>query len=399
MFGNLTSDKKPEFVGESNLRFFTSFLSSSKKTLKLIQAQDQVESYSDVPEPCFLKLRYFAGEQQASSAISSDLTNSPKFLSSLVTSFFHSCFEDNSHSAIEKSVRCARSLYISAVADDGEETIVSALNFAVIGRHGLYVNWLATSLDDVDPSKFRVLTKLKDWPSTWRKNHLAQSLLHIAYTAYEQHVSGTESRETPPSIVLQCNVKKDSEAVKFYKKLGFFDLGFVEEKETAADKLKIADFSKHVFMLSESLTDNIHFMLMPTPSIHLFQHNTGNWGLPGSKPNRLVLSNRYSELVGNHHYQQQGSVFFPFQARKEDILTLSSGLDMFYVLFAGKQMKGSPHVVEQNARETALMQEYLKPSVTYLSTSISFFTKTDADICRSPKSWFNDQLIDFYARW
>jgi hypothetical protein len=371
----------------------------SPKTLKLIPpARDPVESNSDEPDSCFLKLKYFAGEQMASHALLSEIVLSPKYVSSL-TSFFYSCFEDDSHSAIEKSVRCSRSLYITAVADDGEETIVSALNFGVIGRHGLYVNWLATSLDDVNYNKFSVLSRLKDGPSTWRKNHLAQSLLHIAYTAYEQHVGDTGSGATPPSIVLQCNVEKDSEAANFYKRLSFFDLGFVEDEIIAADKLKIAEFVSIVSMCSESLTNNIHFISKPTPNIHLFQHNTGNWGLYGSKPNRLVLSNSYRELVGNRHSQQEGSVFFPFRARKEDILTLSSGLDMFYILFAGNKMKGSPHVVEQNARETALMQEYLKPSVTYPSYSIKIFTKDDADICRRPKSWFNDQLIDFYARW
>jgi hypothetical protein len=290
-------------------------------------------------------------------------------------------------------------LYITAVADDGEETIVSALNFGVIGRHGLYVKWLATSLDDVDYTRFSVVNVLKDGPSTWRKNHLAQSLLHIAYTAYEQHVGGTASGVTPPSIVLQCNVEKDSEAANFYKKLCFFDLVFVKDEISAAESLQLADFANIVNMLSDSLTDNIHFIFKPTPSIHLFQHNTGNWGIYGSKPNRLVLSQSYRELVGNRHNQQEGSVFFPFRARKEDILTLSSGLDMFYVLFCGNKMKGYPHVVEQNARETDLMQEYLKPSVTYPSYSIKPFTKDDADICRRPKSWFNDQIIDFYAKW
>ena len=122
-----------------------------------------------------LSLNYFAGYQEK--------TKTPypedEAVAQCLEDFFVCIFSHPEHENIARSVRRSRSLFITAKsfkdpskkkknkkkklplasdreAEPPEETVVACLNFALIPGHGFFVNWLATSDEKIDASKYGV---------------------------------------------------------------------------------------------------------------------------------------------------------------------------------------------------------------------------------------------------
>jgi hypothetical protein len=91
----------------------------------------------------------------------------------------------------------------------------------------------------------------------------------------------------------------------------------------------------------------------------------------------------FTPLVFHKASQKDDSLFFPIHIKREHILILSHGLDLFYFPF----------------QQDVILDEYLTPNQQFdIRNSITVYGN-DLDIVASERRWFKSRTIDFLSRW
>ena len=338
-----------------------------------------------------LNVRYFGGLQGKRERIS----HATK-VASFLKSYFSVKFSNPDETSIQTYVERARTLYITAFTakEDSqgkrEERIVSALNFASMGPHGFYVNWLATSDEVITSQTYGLDFETETSGGTWQKRHLALFLLQLTNLAIGHNIAcNVQIKNAPNYIVLQARTDPKEKAQKFYRYIGFDEMGYLDSDSELALQV-FQQFPKLLEDSNESTSDFIHFIrnLQTTPDLAVFRNSTG---LFTPTKSRMKVNHQYHDVS----FVDSPTAFsFPFSCKREHLMLLSIGLDYFFLPF---RMEGDLH-------------KFITPSCSYHhDTTVNIgnfdrgcllgkplFNPPMPDERESPTLWLSDAVIDFF---
>jgi hypothetical protein len=330
-----------------------------------------------------LQLRYFGG-----CCIDTDLgkmTNKPKdlFVAKHLTDFITLQFNNRDQPAIERCVNRARTIYITAVREDtsqtkkGKETMVAIINFAVVGNHGIYINWLATSEETILASKYGKQLEFELAGGTWRKRHFALFLLQMAKLSVDSYLYHKGQQLTSFNILLQTLVVATEKAHQFYSHLGFVDCGDISESTSMKHELG-DEFASVLVAGEDSKTDYVHFM-RDESNMCVFRNQTGEFG----------DVHHLHRRIRRHYYKDKPLstnkwlIIFPFKVKREHTLVLASGLHLFYLPF----------------KENVDMDDFLRPTSATSHHKRVSIGKEHYAIMESEEGWLVDSHINFVGKW
>jgi len=183
-------------------------------------------------------------------------------------------------------------------------------------------------------------------------------------------------------IMLQCQLA-NKDASQFFNAAGFTELDHVEN-ESEVNGLTYDGFLKQRNALAKSKTDYINFIIGGTTTdLFVMKHVSDEFAMKDTKVGKQKTDDIYKSLSLHSDSKKNDSLFFPFHIKREHILILSQGLDLFYLPF----------------QKEIFLDDYLTPSKDlYMPNSITV-NKEDFNITNSPTRWYNDNIIDFLSRW
>ncbi len=363
-----------------------------------------------------MKVRYFSGTGLASPIAALQDANNAHLLprgdpnvkvSNFIHRYFAVKFSNPDEKAIDLCVRRARTLYITATSEaplhrlggaTPEETIVSAINFASMGHHGMYVNWLATSNEKLTKEKYGCNLEMETCGGTWQRRHLAVFLLKLAYLSCVHHVAHNfrskkkEDEETADfQVVLQARTTAKEKAHRFYRKIGFEELGGMDS-DTELSNTVFKDFPFVLTMAAKSPYDFIHFIrdLEGTPDLAVFRNNTGIFSHSIAKP---TCAEAFVDVTFN---TEQDSFSFPFSSTREHLMLLASGLPLFFLPF----------------RNDVEIADFIRPSAVHdWNTTVRIVMEDREQLAqkklrdgkrsgaKSLNGYLTDSTIDFMRTW
>ena len=340
-------------------------------------AHDKVTS----SETYRLHLCYYAGcSNQSDLTIEEqkELNAIGKIIIKFLTSQFRNGTEDE---VIQDCVNKSQSLYITA-QHDGEiptETIVSCINFALIPERGFYVDWLATSHEEITVEKYGPTFHCLCKGGIWVQRNLGLFLMQAANFAVYSHLSTLNPDLPSYTVALQARIDREERAQDFYVNNGFEEIDNISAMSDL-DFVVFDGFQALYEAAQKSTTDYLHITFAGDggENIVVYRNTTGiiGPGLPFGK-----RADSYTQQFATQH--DAGYFVFPFCAKRETLLLLASGLDFFFLPFKkGVDMDG-----------------YLHPSIEYsLGCAAQVYLRNIEEL-KELKSWFTDANIDFYAQW
>jgi len=218
---------------------------------------------------------------------------------------------------------------------------------------------------------------------------LATFLLQIARIGYGSKINYENSLQETKSvfdlhdfcILLQCQ-SESGEALHCFHAVGFTEFGHVDRK-SEVDNDTYDGFSKHYTSLSRSKTDFIHFIIGGKKDLVVLKHVSDGYYFINTQIGQHKVVRLYKPLVFHEVSQKDDSLFFPCHMKREHILVLSHGLDLFYLPF-------QQHVNLDN---------YLTPNEEFVIQNSITVYGSDLEIAGSDKRWYKSRMIDFLSRW
>ena len=353
-----------------------------------------------------LRLRYFAGlgdndkKDRSKPEMIADIR-----LAKGIRSFFTQVFNNPENTPIEDCVNHARSLYITAktfvprpgkpknITPDQQasaaealkqevppdETIVACLNFACMGNHGFWVNWLAVSNEVIASRKYgAALNLLTGVHGTWQRRNFAVFLLKVAHLSVLSHLRLMGEYSSSYCIALQARTASSENAPKFYTSVGFEE-GDIVETDSQLSASVFEEFPTILRKAEDSPTDYIHF-IWESNDICIFKNTTGTFGKSVAFLRRLrknYLSVKFGE------YDGEKSFSFPFAAIREHLMFLATNLELFFLPF----------------RPKTDLNEFITPNQIFHNELTTHLIERDMGYIKDESGWLNDSLIDFYIRW
>ena len=353
------------------------------------------------------RLRYFAGVGNQDNDKLTDRNNPDLEVVEFIRRFFTSIFNNPENKHIDDCVRRARSLFITAKtlttarrpsvgkdADtkegdqsgnkqgaatiDAQEEIIACINFALLDGHGFWVNWLATTNEKLSPKKYGEDLKLVCGNGNFQNRHLALFLMKAANFAVVTHLRLKSQLSPDYMIVLQARVSPTEKAAKFYTKVGFEEVGPLDDDKTLSKEI-FESFPKMLEKSKESSSDFMHF-IWDAEDICVFKNNSGSFAKIRS------FSRRYSKIENKDVvFTSKAKEFsFPFEFQQRNLWLLACNLDLFFLPFQNGKLKE---------------EDYIEPNSVYTSKMVTLITESERRRVKAKDGWLNDQCIDFYIRW
>ena len=349
------------------------------------------------------RLRYFGGlgGEDEESKKHPDRNDPNLKVADFIKQFFTSIFQHPEYENIEKCTRKARTLFITArtlfpttgarggdlnralagenegsAPDSGhEECIIAAINFALLGANGFFVNWLATTNEKIDlQNKYgNSLKVVCSEGSTFQHRHLALFLMKAAQFAVVTHLRLEKALSPENCIVLQARVASKEASAKFYGRIGFEEVGAIDDDPTLRSEI-FESFPTLLTDAQKSKTDFIHF-IRNQEDICLFKNDTGSFGRIHS------LSRRFGKIscgTNDNYISESDDFSFPFAIQRRNLMLLSSNLYFFFLPF----------------RDNAHLDDFIEPN-----RAITIITARERKLLGKQSGWLNDECIDFYIRW
>jgi hypothetical protein len=343
-----------------------------------------------------LRVRYFGGigdtRDPSVGRNSSDLE-----VVDHIRKFYTAIFSNPEREPVDDCVRRARTLYVTArsikpvrsLPKRGEtkteeepvyeETIVSCINFALLGDEGFYVNWLATSNEDVSQKKYGDEVFLLCKAESWQRHQLATFLLKAVNVAVITRLRNVDKLSSKYNIVLQARSTPTDHADRFYLAIGFDEGGYMESVQDLATEV-FAGFDKLLEQAQQSFRDYIHF-IWGCPDIVVFKNSTGK--LSKNKSLSRGYANLFPELTEKKDSSDEYLFQFPFIASRFELMVLATQLEFFYLPF----------------RPGSDMMEFISPLTTGFGRAYTDLTKRDRERFQDKEGWLTDQCIDFLLGW
>ena len=127
---------------------------------------------------------------------------------------------------IQYCVHKSRFPYITA-QHDGDiptETIVSCINFALLPKRGFYVNWLATSHEEITVEKYGPTFRCLCKGGITVQRNLGLFLMQAANFAVYSHLSTLNPDLPSFTVAFQAQIDPNESAQDFYNKNGFEEI-------------------------------------------------------------------------------------------------------------------------------------------------------------------------------
>ncbi len=379
-------------------------------------AQQRLSGGKDGPYQ--FRVRYFAGVMTAGNLENKNSTASRSHpdlkVAKFIKNFLTSIFNNPDNAPIDDCTRRARSLYITVrspsilaknknkinstkgktkkasskkgngdddegdneALDADQESIICCLNFALMGSRGFFVNWIATSNEEVNPRKYGepLMTVLTD--RSFQNRHLASFLMKLANLCVLLHLRSENTLSPNYHIVLQARTAgNDNKAAKFYHRIGFEEGGQVETRSDLPKEV-FPGFEDVLDLADSSHTDYIHF-IWDSEDISIFTNKTGTFQKirSSSSPHFRPLADQGEEARDNF--------VFPFSVVRQQIMILAGGLDFFFLPF-GKGVS---------------MHDFITPNDVVSAIHTTAIEKKDRDCVSDPSGWLSANCIDFIIRW
>jgi hypothetical protein len=348
-----------------------------------------------------LRLRYFAGLGNADHQRERD--NPGLVVANGIRSFLTSAFSHPDHADVEACSRRARSLYITArtlihsgkgnaennanagnaesvtAEQNPNETIIACLNFALMEGEGFFVNWLATSNQQLDPNIFGKKFCKMVGTNTLQHKHLALFLLKAANLAVVSRLRLQGAALERYHILLQAVITTTTgqpRAANYYSRVGFEEVGYVELDGELDSEIFPGCLTK-VNEGSASDTDYIHF-IWNNKDIGVFKNSTGTFG------NIKSFSRRFEKFFNEIDENKREDQFsYPFSAKRYHFHLLSTKCDFLYLPFD----------------DDAVLTDFIEPNAAYTDKKIVIVTLEDRKKLTEKDNWLNDVCIDFFIRW
>jgi hypothetical protein len=368
--------------------------------------------------PYQFRVRYFAGmraENQENKKSTASRNHPDLKVAKFIKNFFTSIFNNPDNEPIDDCTRRARSLYITArspaksaknkksnstrgktkkasskkgngegdeegdneALDADEESIICCLNFALMGYRGFFVNWIATSNEEVNPRKYGepLMTVLTD--RSFQNRHLASFLMKLANLCVLLHLRSLNQLNPNYHIVLQARTAgNDNKAAKFYHHIGFEEGGQVEQRSDLPKEV-FPGFEDVLDLAVKSHTDYIHF-IWDSDDISVFTNKTGTF-----HKIRSSSSPYFRPLADKGDDAARDNFVFPFSVVRQQIMILAGGLDFFFLPF----------------RKGVSMHDFIKPNENVSAIHTTAIEKRDRDALSDPQGWLATNAIDFMIRW
>lgn len=359
-----------------------------------------------------IQLRYFGGLYFGEGSVESTDSFSVNVYKNLV-SFFKGKFNREGHNDISECVKRSRTIYITALHEQtslegpNTSTTVSALNFAKVGEKGIFLNYLGTNKDVISREKFGDCFSTFECGGNmfWRNRHFAHFLIVLAKMTMETYLF--QNNLHSPSqcyVILQTRTEEGEGAAKYYDQLGFDDRGHIESI-SELDRSVFVGFNDIIEAQKDSKSDFAHFLFHDVDDLNIFIHSgygtllqpiktfnaqINEWTIRKPQKKTKVASS-YVRLQESDRSRTMEEVEFPFHIRKEDLLTLVSDLEFFYI----------PFVIPRNMHQTVALEKYLQPCKEYPEyTSIVLKGKDNEwSKIHQMSYWLKDDHIDFFSRW
>jgi hypothetical protein len=347
---------------------------------------DFASSKNDQGKPV-LKLHYFAGVNvpHDKSFSSEQVLKHCVEIQTFIENYFY-----NDSKIIKTCVWNARTLYITATSNEGSQDIVACLNYCVLPNNGIFVNWIVVKDEKIGLQLYGGAIAFHCGNNNnWRRQKLAIMLLQVARIAFVCKMYFDKAFANDNSfawrdycIILQCR-SSNNDAIRFFHAATFTELDHVD-RESEVDNQTYDGFLKQRNALAKSKTDYIHFIIGGKDDLVVLKHVSDGYKMKStSTTGKQAALNVYKSLLHDKHSQKLDLLFFPFRIKREHILILSQGLDLFYLPF----------------QEKIVLDGYLTPNKDcYIPNSITVYA-SDLNIASSPLSWYNDTIIDFMSRW
>lgn len=260
--------------------------------------------------------------------------------------------------------------------EEVKETVVSCINFAMMPKHGLYINWLATSNEEVTTRKYGKDLPLLVTNGRWYKSHFALFLLRAANLAVITYFKMFQLSVDDYMILLQASTKE--RATHFYTTHGFEE-GEMVDSESSYDTAVFPGFKEVKEELEQSTTDRIHFMFN-AENIVVFKNTTGLFGntrilryQPGYDSVETLAASKAKDY----------EVTFPFKAVRNHLMILAQKLQFFYLPFQdGVDLGG-----------------FITPNRVFTDRHRAYLSERDIESIRKPSGWLGDPSIDFMMKW
>jgi hypothetical protein len=278
------------------------------------------------------------------------------------------CQKDSNFEAISKTLL------------DGEERIVSCINFALLGDRGIFVNWLTTSNEKITSALYGKELEFLCDGGTWQRRHLALFLMKTVNLAVITHLRSEKLlNDDEYYILLQARADKDEQGHIFYNQIGFDEFGSIDNAGEL-EKEAFHGCGQLVTAGEKSDTDFIHFMY-GIEELLLFKNSTGTFGKLRS------FSERYKEM-GNAYPDLKttgtlASFSFPFWFKRILFYILSMSLEIFFLPF----------------REDAEVNGFIEANSLYTDNCTTTIEERDIELLKDNKGWLNDPHLDFMTRW
>jgi hypothetical protein len=340
-----------------------------------------------------LQIRYFAGVGNKDEGTLSSNEEDMVVVEQL-TKFFKSLFEQPENLPIEKCMKYAQSLYITARTErEGkqgfQETVIACLNFAYMEDKGFYVDWLSTSDEDITKKKYGDRFAVEA-SGSWRRRGIALFLLKTVWVAVSNK-SGHSCH-----IVLQARTASSEPGHLFYRHVGFEERGRLDMVSELNMKV-FEGFAQFVDNPVDAVTDYIHFIWDhdEKSDLSVFRNSSGVF----SKLTASAAEQRpkYPEL--DIKLQSTTDTFvFPFLITREHVMLLSSGLDFYFLPFRVDVQMNDFIQASQSHASSQFTEVDIRTRERFMGKKL--FERVGVNAKEKPPDiWLNDQNVDFFARW
>jgi hypothetical protein len=350
-------------------------------------------STNDSNDDYRLQLRYFGGMGSGGNENQQQTSHRQRpenQIANRLSQFFSSRFSHREAASIDDCVRKARTLYIVAYTDvfvevggnkARREEYVAAINFAKMGNHGFWVNWLATSQLPITDEKFGQEFKYTACTNNWQCNHFALFLLLVTNLAVQSRLEMENELTDNYCVALQARTSQDEHAHRFYSKYLFHDNDTCDSAKEQDDNI-YPGFSTIMQKHQNSTTDFMHFISNASEVQQDLVVFKNDGGVFLQKPKYLLKVDQQFCDEDNKGILRR--FVFPFSARRHDIMSLGSGLDFYFVPL-------------QATKEPF---DFVIPTEDWQPTSVTVINKDEIDqLSEDPTCWVMDATMDLFINW
>jgi hypothetical protein len=283
-------------------------------------------------------------------------------------------------------------------SSDYPESIVACINFALIGINGFYINWLATSNEDVSARKYGEDMAFLCKGGSWQRNSFALFLIKAVNLAVISHHHVINAVTRNYNILLQARTSPEEISARFYLAIGFEEGGSVESTRELNNEVYVG-FHEQLQKATESHTDYIHF-IWNADDIVIFKNVTGKIGrnksflrslnqifpsLEIEDPPEVETSSKQSKKKKKKKKKSpfKADISFPFTYKRNHLMLLATNLEFLYLPFT---------------RDVDMM-DCITPNVSVLGNQCTDIQERNRLRMGSEAAWLDDRCMDFFIRW